>query len=335
MWLKYKKLLVTIHNKNDISTIVLNYIKQKKMILYGGLAIDILVRSKSKGREWVYNKETDVPDYDVYSRNYEKDSIVLANMLRDKYKYKKIRIGGGMLASTKKIWVELSPLSVIDISQMRDDYDNLDPTLHDGILVASPQYLKIDQYQNLSTNLFVDFYRFEKVFSRVLLLEKYFPVRYEKKFDSPSLQIKKININLDDKEYILCGNYVWNMYYNGDKDNENNEKIILSNDVWDEEIPEDGVYTNEGLLLPINGATFYNMWMGEKIATKALLLYIYYYFRFHHRTNKYDHQITRILEDETVFSIYTNDNIKYPKILVPTKDKIIMRKKYSPTVYLD
>ena len=91
----------------DIFNIVVNFIKEKNLICYGGQAINnILPKNKQ------FYTDTDIPDYDFFSDNAEKDAIELANIF-DKKGFKYIEVKE---ASTKVLIRFLLILPIIDVS---------------------------------------------------------------------------------------------------------------------------------------------------------------------------------------------------------------------------
>lgn len=346
---KYKKILVDDYTKLNIDNTIIEFIKKHNMIIYGGMAIDALIRHASGGSEFIYDPSTTIPDYDVYSVKYLKYSKKLAKLLHTKYNY--IRLGTGITGHTKKIWVSLAPQSIIDISHINSrEYDIINPILIDDISYANPQYIKIDQYQILNTNLFQDYYRINKTIKRVLLLEKYYPITTIREAVYISLPPTPISYNkssLDgngDIDYILCGGFAYNKYYK--KKSTVDKIIVLSNDIYNSEIPKNGVVGKINFMgdevqcvcMPLLGPTFYVAIDGLKIATPVLQLYIRYYLRAHNQTNEYDDEIKKILKDPFAFTMYFAEisQSQLPTILIPHKTKIIDKRiSYDPTIYLN
>ena len=56
------------------------FIKDKKRILYGGLAIDVAFKKHGQG---IYDPKYTFPDYDFYSPSHIEDSIIICNQLYD------------------------------------------------------------------------------------------------------------------------------------------------------------------------------------------------------------------------------------------------------------
>lgn len=209
-----------------ISSITEKFAKQRGLILYGGLAIDLHL--KKVNHTGIYNATYDRIDYDFFSLDYDRDSKDLAAELINNG-IKKIRIVSNITGSTRKLFIDLDSESYIDISDINkaihndlpidQKYKNLEPTNINDLLVADVHYLKIDQYQNLCTNLFDDYFRLNKAHSRLVLLESKFPV-------NSSIVIRTINSQMSNailfqNPYEVFGgdfayNYLLNKTFTGE-----------------------------------------------------------------------------------------------------------------------
>lgn len=182
-----KKELRIKYNEKEriISNVTEKFIRKRGLILYGGLAIDKWIKNVTNNQQSIYDRTIDRIDYDCFSTNYDVDSKDLSAELMDAG-LKNIRIVSGITGSTRKIFIDLDPDAYIDISDIdkaihvdltvEEKIKNLNVKIIDEMLVADPNYLKIDQYTNLCTNLFCDYNRITKAFERVSLLEYYFPI---------------------------------------------------------------------------------------------------------------------------------------------------------------
>jgi hypothetical protein len=289
---KYKKYKILLKRDQKIEKIVENFIKEKNLIIYGGMAIDVLIKNKTNG-EFFYYDEFELPDYDVFSLNNVNDAIELSNILNKSYN--KIAIKTGIKGKTKKIFVNLDPSAIIDITSVTANFINKLNTVNiRGITYAGPQYLKIDQYQNLSENVFIDYFRIKKAYKKILLLERFFPL---KKVDIPK-QIsikKKIPIRFRKGEIIFGGDYALKNYYN---DIIIDTIVLFSNQLYNKYIPAEGIIIDNIIIMPIKGVTFYNLnEKNEKISTKLHLLYTYYTLRFYYNTNIHNWKIQKLLSN--------------------------------------
>lgn len=152
--------------------IVEEFIRKKKLICYGGTAINNLLPEKDK----FYNLEIELPDYDVYSSNGMRDAIELADLYY-KRGYKEIEAKSGMHEGTFKVYVNFIPIA--DITTL--DKEIFNSISKDAIMVAGLKYtpvnyLRMSMYKELSRPE-GDISRWEKVMKRLALLNKNYPLR--------------------------------------------------------------------------------------------------------------------------------------------------------------
>jgi hypothetical protein len=202
------------------------------------------------------------------------------------------------------------------------------------IKVLNPQYLKEDQYKNMSSNLFSDSHRIKKSIKKIKLLEKYFPLSEQKMivYDYKYLTYEK-DLPKDLKDYIFGGDYVFNIYF-PDTPIEENEIILYTNDC------ESGEYYPNIRVLPWDGATLY-MWVDVpkdsnyviskrdpnhrdkiKIISKFGLLHTYYKLFSETKNSKYKTAIELLVQKSDEFDVYS---IGSPDILEEKKFTIPMK----------
>ena len=112
------KLKQQYEENKDLLEEVSKFIIKKKLILYGGLTINLILPKIHR-----FYKEFSLNDYDCYSKNALKDATELAESLKKKgYNY--IKIKKAQHNDTFKLYVE--KLQILDITQMNDKlFDNL------------------------------------------------------------------------------------------------------------------------------------------------------------------------------------------------------------------
>jgi len=155
--------------------IVEKFLRNKKCICYGGIAINNLLPEEDQ----FYNKNIELPDYDFFSPSAIKDAIELANIYHSQG-YKDVEAKAGQHVGTYKVFVNFLP--VADITQLEPDLFKLifkDSIIVDGIHYSPPNFLRMSMYLELSRPL-GDVSRWEKVFKRLQLLNKNFPLKGEK-----------------------------------------------------------------------------------------------------------------------------------------------------------
>lgn len=103
-----------LHKKYEETKGIMNmvgkFIIQKKLLLYGGLALNLMLPKKHK-----FYKSFTINDYDCFSKDAKKDAIELAKQLGTK-KYKYIKIRKALHDNTYKIYVNF--IKVLDITQI-------------------------------------------------------------------------------------------------------------------------------------------------------------------------------------------------------------------------
>jgi hypothetical protein len=230
--IKSKKLIKSPEIKKIIS-IVKNFIKNKKLICYGGIAINNLLPEKDR----FYNFDIELPDYDFYSSNALNDAKELADIYA-KEGYSDVEAKSGLHFGTYKVFVNYIP--VADITQMDDKlFNNIkkDAIEIDEILYCPINFLKMSMYLELSAPK-GDVSRWEKVLKRLILLNKNYPLigdkcntniftkkTYETEFINKNIKIynivKEILIN---NGVVFFGGFAYDLYSNYTK----NKKYLLN-----------------------------------------------------------------------------------------------------------
>lgn len=334
---KYKKYIK--HKEFDfmLISLVRQFIQRKNLVIYGGLAIHLLLREE--GHEGIYD-DNDIPDYDVFSEKYEEDALEFAKMINKKYSYGKIRIVTGITGKTRRIFIGLGDEARLDISfKSKKDIEKIQTKMIGPYTVCGPHFLKIDQYQNLCINLFKDMFRMNKTFKRVRLLEKYFPLIPGKVDESEDEEHEDIGMSLSEitakEDVILGGDYVFSIYYGGEK---KGEIIVYSNSLFPGKVLgiTGELYSPNYRVLPLYGEFFYRKKGKVKIATRMTLLYQYYHLRFHTGSHKYDKKIVTLVNDPATWEIYLDPKVKkFPEILIHSTEKVKAPIKFLGTVYID
>jgi hypothetical protein len=168
---KMGRRVVNSDDVQKIIDIVEEFIRRKKLVCYGGTAINNILPEEDK----FYNKEVEVPDYDFFSQNALSDAKELADIY-----YKKgfldVEAKSGQHHGTYKVFVNY--MAVADITRIpKEIYSVLkrDSISVDGILYAPPNFLRMSMYLELSRPA-GDISRWEKVLKRLSLLNKNYPI---------------------------------------------------------------------------------------------------------------------------------------------------------------
>lgn len=188
------KLAQSEETKNIIK-IVEEFIIDKKLICYGGTAINNILPKDKR----FYDPNTDVPDYDFFSTNAMEDAKQLAKIYAKK-KYTNVEAKAGLHKGTYKVFVNFIPIA--DITQIpKKLFEQLSKKAikRDHILYAPANYLRMAMYLELSRP-FGDISRWEKVLKRLTLINEIFPIKnpdcdninFIRKFENDNLNSKKI-----------------------------------------------------------------------------------------------------------------------------------------------
>ena len=151
------------------------FIKRKKLIIYGGTAINNILPKQDR----FYNYTYEIPDYDFFSKNALDDAKELADIY-NKNGFSNVEAKAGVHHGTYKVYV--NNIGVADITYLHPEIFNSlmkDIITREGLLYAPPNFLRQSMYLELSRpNGEID--RWEKVLKRLILLNKYYPLKMKK-----------------------------------------------------------------------------------------------------------------------------------------------------------
>jgi len=156
----------------EMIEIVEEFLKKKKLLCYGGTAINNILPKYAQ----FYNKEYEVPDYDFYSH----DALTHAKELADIYHdagYEHVEAKSGVHEGTFKVFVNFIPMA--DITSLHKElFDSLskEAISVSGIKYVPANFLRMGMYLELSRPA-GDTSRWEKVLKRLNLLNKYHPMK--------------------------------------------------------------------------------------------------------------------------------------------------------------
>jgi len=211
------------------------FLIRKKLICYGGTAINAILPSYDK----FYNTRIEIPDYDFFSKNALDDAKELADIYY-KAGYNDVEAKAGMHHNTFKVFVNF--IGIADITFLEPViYDSIqkEAIMVAGIKYAPPNYLRMSMYLELSRPQ-GDVTRWEKVLKRLTLLNKHFPLTVEKPCDDNEFMRKMYNRKIDsfaihdivrdsliDQGVVFFGGYAASIYgrYMPDKEKRLIDKI--------------------------------------------------------------------------------------------------------------
>lgn len=176
--------------------IVRNFIIERKLIVFGGLGIDLALRVKG-GR--IYADE-ELPDYDCLSPNSVEDAYDLADILH-KNGFWNISAIRAIHVQTMRVRTDF--ISVADVGYApKDVYESLPFIVWNGMRVIHPNYQRLDMH--LSFCYPYDgapresvFHRWKKDLKRFNEVEKYYPINSRNTINDQSLpQLVKVSAQL-------------------------------------------------------------------------------------------------------------------------------------------
>lgn len=155
----------------EANKIIMEYVKEKGLVIYGGQAIDVLLSTKGKR---IYDDST-IPDIDVYSSNYIRDMIEVANRLHYAgFKY--IQGIPRKHPTSKAVKFEFMRINALDISYMPSELIELVGTFeHEGLKYISAEYTICSIYLTLSRNSMLNNFRWKKDCERLTKVLEEFP----------------------------------------------------------------------------------------------------------------------------------------------------------------
>ncbi len=176
--------------------IVEQFLRNKKRVCYGGTAMNAQLPSDLK----FYSDEKDLPDYDFFTPDIDKDVEELVNTFK-RAGFKDVVHRVGMHEGTRKILVNFT--AVADMSEMdRDIYDAIfdRSVILKGIHYTDPDVLRMMMYLELSRPK-GEVSRWTKVYERLSLINGAFPM---KKCIKEQRKPKKIPFPIRDMLHRFC-----------------------------------------------------------------------------------------------------------------------------------
>jgi hypothetical protein len=211
----------TLKETSQICKEIINFIKKKQRVVYGGYAQNLLIMSKNK--DDVFYKEIDgafynwpdLADIEFYSPSPLEDLIELTEDLYTK-KFEYIEASGGQHDGTYKIFVNF--LNYCDISYIPANIFNTMPIIKvDGIKCAHPHFMMVDAYR-IFTDPMTSFWRLDKTIKRFQKIFKHYPVdqsgnnkriEFKKTVETDDFIRKKI---IHNSKLIVVGFYGFDYY---------------------------------------------------------------------------------------------------------------------------
>jgi hypothetical protein len=179
-----------------IFNILEEFISRKKLLLYGGFAINALLPHYDK----FYDAKHDIPDYDVYSPNALEDTIELADLFYSKG-YKDVESRAGVHYGTYKVYVNFNSIADITLLDKTVFYNvQKEAVILNKLYYCPVNFLKRNVYKELCQPL-GEVTRWEKIFKRVSKLNSNYPLTNPYKCEDVDFQREMENTEQSDAIY--------------------------------------------------------------------------------------------------------------------------------------
>ena len=183
----------TLKEFKEVYSVILDYIKIKKRIIYGGYAQNHLIKIINKLDE--FYKEIDLADIEFYTPEPLTDVIELSDLLYSK-NFKYVQGSEGVHNDTYKIFVNF--INYCDLTYMpKNMYDNIPKIEDNGFLYTHPHFMLIDAFRVYADPL-TSYFRLDRTFFRFSTLIKHYP--FDLSLYKNTIQYE--NENKDTKKFI-------------------------------------------------------------------------------------------------------------------------------------
>tara|TARA_B110000971_G_C19966976_1_gene480717 strand:- start:64 stop:1416 length:1353 start_codon:yes stop_codon:yes gene_type:complete len=279
----------TLSESNEVYKELLNFIREKKRIIYGGFAQNSLILMKNKNDG--FYKEIDTPDVEFYSYEPVKDLYDLCDYLKSK-NFKYIQGASGVHTGTYKIYVNFT--NYCDITYMpKNIYDNCKfIESPEKVKFTHPNFMLLDIYRVFTDPMTSYSFRLDKTFKRYLKLYKYYPItsatndiRFSKLSDENILKTIRKSI-IHNSNYVVVGAYAYNYYVS-----KINKKDLIKINFY--EIITENIAPNTNKIYKILQKQF-----GSKITVKEYTPF----FEF------FDYRVEFLYENTVILRVYNNNN---------------------------
>jgi hypothetical protein len=222
-----EKQLKTVYKEfNNVINIISRFVVRKKLILYGGLVINLALPKKYR-----FYKDYTINDYDCFSKNPMRDSFELAKIIK-KHNYKFIKIKKAKHDGTLKIYVYgkqifditmMSPVQYNKLLKYMSKSENKLKYYKEKYKTIPIEYMKQNLYFELARPE-QSGWRWEKIYKRLNLLIKFYPSKKSKVVIKKCLCIKpqysevtKLLLkHIKENKYPLIDSYPLRLYKKSD-----------------------------------------------------------------------------------------------------------------------
>jgi hypothetical protein len=159
--------------------IVEDFLKSHRVLCYGGTAINNLLPEKDQ-----FYKATETPDYDFFTETPQEHGMLLSNKMSDAG-IESIEMKPGVHLGTYKVFADYHGMA--DLTFLAPEiFDQLwkERITRHGINYVHPNFLRMSMYLELSRPE-GDVSRWEKVYTRLTLLNKHYPLKCNRHGKAP------------------------------------------------------------------------------------------------------------------------------------------------------
>lgn len=161
----------TLDAKKKIAQIIMNFIIRNKRKVYGGYSMNALIKTKDKFAS-LY-KDYQVPDVDFYSPTPLDDLIKICNELHEAG-FPRVNGKEAKHKNTYSIFVNFDVYCDITYAP-KYLYHKIPVKFINGVNYVHPNFMIID-YLKMITDPMASYWRIEKSFKRLTIMQKYFPL---------------------------------------------------------------------------------------------------------------------------------------------------------------
>lgn len=210
---------------------VLGFISKRKRKIYGGYALNRVIEHKNR-TDAFYDEHT-MPDIDFYSPKPIPDLIEVSNMLADAGF--KVRAAEAFHHGTYKIY--LNDQELVDITYVPANIFHRMPFIEiGGINYIHPNFMIID-YLRMITDPMSSYFRIEKSFNRLMLMQKHYPLKTIQepirpvRRDNKAVRAEVIDFLKNRHSCYLVGYEAYNIYVDEAKSNRKYVSLIESPEI--------------------------------------------------------------------------------------------------------
>jgi hypothetical protein len=200
-----KKLLGIVHR----------FLQTHRLLCYGGTAINNLLPKKDQ----FYNNKYDIPDYDFFSEIPQIHAMKLADRIKSAG-YNSVEVKPGSHMGTFKVFADyigIADITFLSPQLFKKLWEN--KIEKDGLSYVPPNFLRMSIYLELSRPK-GDVSRWTKVYERLLLLNKHYPVASKCPKDEKVLLEPETKISIHD---IITKNKAILLGFTGASIHDNNQ----------------------------------------------------------------------------------------------------------------